>query len=94
MLTLTENAVMVIRDLAAQQGAPQTGGVRISADESAGTFSIETVNEPEPGDQVIEDLGARAFLDTDAARLLDDKALDAGITDDGEIEFSIMNRPW
>ncbi|HEX6967436.1 MAG TPA: adhesin [Micromonosporaceae bacterium] len=93
MLMLTENAVMVIRDLAAQQGAPQTAGVRITADESAGTFSIDTVTEPAPGDQVVEDLGARAFLDPQAARLLDDMALDAAVVEEGAIEFSVMQRP-
>jgi iron-sulfur cluster assembly protein len=93
MLMLTENAVMVIRDLAAQQVTPQTAGIRITADESAGTFSIDTVSEPAPGDQIIEDLGARAFLDSDAARLLDDMTLDASIADEGAIEFLIVRRP-
>ncbi|HEX5597093.1 MAG TPA: adhesin [Micromonosporaceae bacterium] len=93
MLTLTENAVMVIRDLAAQQGNPQVAGVRISADDGMDSFVIEAVPEPEPGDQVIEDLGARAFLDAEAAQTLDDKALDAGIDDQGEVEFAILERP-
>ncbi|HEX5541327.1 MAG TPA: adhesin [Micromonospora sp.] len=94
MLTLTENAVMVIRDLAAQQGAPQVAGVRISADDGMDTFAIQAVPEPQPGDQVIEDLAARVFLDAEAARLLDDKALDAGLDDQGEVEFAILERPW
>lgn len=93
MLMLTENAVMVIRDLAAQQDSPQTAGIRITADENTGTFAIDTVSGPAPGDQVVEDLGARAFLDPQAARLLDGTALDAAIVEEGAIEFSIMRRP-
>lgn len=93
MLTLTENAVMAIRDIAAQQGAPDTGGIRICADQSAGAFTLATADGPDPDDQVIENQGARAFLDADAARLLDSKALDAGVDEQGDVEFSILDRP-
>lgn len=93
MLTLTENAVMVIRDLAAQEGAPQTAGLRIAADPSAGSLTIEATAQPAPGDQVVEDLGARLFLDSDAAEMLDDKALDASVDEQGEVQFAVMDRP-
>jgi len=93
MLTMTENAVMVIRDLTAQQGGPQTAGLRICSDQSAGSFTIQAAAEPAPGDQVVENLGARLFLDSDAAQMLDDKALDAGVGDQGDVQFAIMDRP-
>lgn len=93
MVVITENAVMVIRDLAAQEGAPQTAGVRIAADESGGALTIESVKQPAQGDRVIENLGARLFLDSDAAELLEDKALDASVDEEGEVQFAVMDVP-
>jgi Fe-S cluster assembly iron-binding protein IscA len=70
MLTLTDNAVMVIRDLAAQQDVLTDGGLRIAADTDAGSLTIELVEQPVQGDQVVDTSGARIFLDADAAELL------------------------
>jgi Fe-S cluster assembly iron-binding protein IscA len=93
MLTLTENAVMVIRDLAAQEGAPQAGGLRIATDPSAGALTIEVAQRPAQGDHVVDDLGARLFLDPDAAELLADKALDAAVDEEGNVRFAFADRP-
>ena len=40
-------------------------------------FTIEIVAEPAPGDQVIEDGGARVFVDSQVAPILDNVELDA-----------------
>ena len=72
MLTMTDNAVLVIRDLAAQQDVGEDGGLRIAADTDAGSLSIELVPQPAQGDQVVDNEGARIFLDADAAELLND----------------------
>lgn len=92
-MVLTENAVLVIRDLAAQEGAPTMAGVRISLDPTGDALMVEPVERPAEGDELVENLGARVFLDSDAADLLDDKALDATVQDDGGIQFSVIDRP-
>jgi len=40
-------------------------------------FTIEIAPEPVPGDQVIEEGGARVFVDADAASMLDNVELHA-----------------
>ena len=93
MVVITENAVMVIRDLAAQEGSLQTAGVRIAADPSGDSLTIETVDQPAQGDRVVENQGARLFLDSDAAELLEDKALDASVDEEGDVQFAVMDVP-
>jgi iron-sulfur cluster assembly protein len=91
MLVLTDNAVMAIRDLTAQQGVPQTGGLRIAHDPSDDTLLVAITEQPAQGDQVVDNLGARLFLDPQAARLLADKALDVTVEKDA-VQFAFTNR--
>jgi Fe-S cluster assembly iron-binding protein IscA len=44
---------------------------------------------PQPGDQVLEEDGARVFLEETAAVTLDDKILDAQVDDNGGVQFTI-----
>ncbi|MDG4802615.1 iron-sulfur cluster biosynthesis family protein [Micromonospora sp. WMMD980] len=92
MLTMTDNAVLVIRDLAAQQDLAEAGGLRIAADTEAGSLSIELVPEPVRGDQVVDTEGARIFLDSDAAELLNDTAVDAVVDDEGVVQFGFTEK--
>lgn len=92
MLTMTDNAVLVIRDLAAQQDLAEAGGLRIAADTEAGSLSIELVPEPVQGDQVVDAQGARIFLDSDAAELLNDTAVDAVVDDEGVVQFGFTEK--
>ncbi|GGL89336.1 MULTISPECIES: adhesin [Micromonospora] len=92
MLTMTDNAVLVIRDLAAQQDVSADGGLRIAADAEAGSLTIELVPEPVRGDQVVDSSGARIFLDSDAAELLNDTSVDAVVDDDGVVQFGFAER--
>ncbi|MEU1751111.1 iron-sulfur cluster biosynthesis family protein [Micromonospora matsumotoense] len=87
MLTMTDNAVLVIRDLAAQQDVAQDGGLRIAADTEAGALTIELVPVPAQGDQVVDTEGARIFLDPEAAELLNDTSVDASVDDEGVVQF-------
>jgi Fe-S cluster assembly iron-binding protein IscA len=43
--------------------------------------------EPETGDHVVEDDGARVFVETTAASMLGESILDAEVDDDGNVQF-------
>lgn len=92
MLTMTDNAVFVIREIAAQQQAPESAGLRIAADQTAGSLTLTLADQPDTGDQVVDSSGARVFLDPDAAAMLQDKALDAAVDDDGGVRFGIASQ--
>ncbi|WDZ87102.1 HesB/IscA family protein [Micromonospora cathayae] len=93
MLTMTDNAVLVIRDLAAQQDVSDAGGLRIAADTAAGSLTVELVEQPAQGDQVVDTDGARIFLDSDAAELLTDTSVDASVDDEGVVQFGFTEKP-
>jgi iron-sulfur cluster assembly protein len=91
MLTLTDAAKDAVRDLVAGEGGPAGSGLRITAepaDEGEAELELAVVAEPEDGDQVIDEDGARLFLEREAASLLDDQVLDAQGHDD-HFHFSI-----
>ncbi len=76
MLTLSPSAVEAVDILLNSSQAPEDAGLRICpAGESE--LTIELVAEPVPGDQVIEEGGARVFVDSAAVPLLDHAELDA-----------------
>jgi len=89
MLTLTDNAVAVIRDLTSADEVPEGAGLRISSDPAAGGLTLSLAPQPMMGDQVVDESGARLFLDTEASMLLDDKALDAAIDETGGVHFEV-----
>ncbi|EEP73748.1 adhesin [Micromonospora sp. KC207] len=92
MLTMTDNAILVIRDLAAQEDVAEGGGLRIAADADAGSLTIELVPQPVQGDQVVDHQGARIFLDSDAADLLTDTSVDATVDDEGIVQFGFTEQ--
>lgn len=92
MLTLTDNAAIEIRNLIAMPEVPDDGGVRIASDD-AGALTLALAGAPVDGDAVIEEQGARVFLEPAAGELLDDKLLDAGVDPTGNVQFSIGVRP-
>lgn len=89
MLAVTDNAATVIRDLTTQEEVPDGTGLRIAADAVEGSLTLSLAAAPEVGDQVVDASGARLFLDTDAALLLDDKELDAAVDPAGSIQFAV-----
>lgn len=88
VLTLTDNAADVVQKIVEQNVADEQAGLRISqqADES---LALTPAGASEPGDQVVEEKGARVFLDEGSAALLDDKVLDAQVEDDGSVQFAV-----
>jgi iron-sulfur cluster assembly protein len=88
MLVLSETASTAIRQLIDRPELPDTSGLRIApAEGEAGRLGVSTAGMPEEGDQVIEDQGARVFLEPGVAEMLDDQVLDATADDQGRIGF-------
>jgi iron-sulfur cluster assembly protein len=94
LLALTDNAVQVVKEiLSSSDEVSETGGLRMVA-ERAGTqanFHLNVVPLPAEDDQVIEEQGARVFLEAEAASLLDDKVLDASV-DQNQVAFTITDQ--
>jgi iron-sulfur cluster assembly protein len=93
MLTLTDNAVAVIRNLTEQPQVPEGAGLRIATDDTQGALMLTLAAEPMDGDEVRDEAGARVFLETEAARILDDKSLDAAVDASGAVQFAVGEQP-
>ncbi len=94
MLTLTDSAVSAIRSLTSQPDLPGETGLRIMTEgEGAPSFQLALAEAPVAGDQVVEEGGARVFLEAAVAEVLDDKALDAQVNEQGDLAFRIADQP-
>ena len=91
MLTLTDNAADIVKKIADSVPESDQPGLRISEAEpgAEGSLALTPVAAPEPGDEVVDNDGARVFLDTAAAELLGDKVLDAQVDPDGSVQFGL-----
>ena len=89
MLTLTENASTIVKDIAAQPGASESTGLRISSDDPTEGLLVTAAQQPHPGDQTVEAQGAVVYLDQPAAEQLDDQVLDASVDDEGRVQFAL-----
>ncbi len=93
MLTLTENADTIATTIVAQQSDDPTAGLRIQAsggDESEQPRFAVTVAPSQPGDDVVEGVGCRVFLEHDASTALSDKVLDADVDEQGAVSFTLL----
>jgi iron-sulfur cluster assembly protein len=94
MLALTENAVEAVKTLVdAAHGAVDSSGLRMVV-EPVGlrtNLQLSVVPLPAEDDQVIEEHGARVFLEPEAAALLDDKVLDASVEHD-QVAFTLADQ--
>ncbi|QYJ05085.1 hypothetical protein KUV85_05205 [Nocardioides panacisoli] len=87
MLTLTENATTIVKTIAEQS---ETAGIRITGQtEPEPGLAIATSAEATDEDTVVEQDGATVYLDATAAEQLDDKVLDAGVDDNGGVQFAL-----
>jgi iron-sulfur cluster assembly protein len=94
VLTLTENASTVVKTIVEQTETDQQAGLRISQDAvDSPALHVIATEAPQPGDQVLEEDGARVFLEETAAETLDDKVLDARVDDNGGVQFTISVQP-
>ncbi|WP_433328547.1 Fe-S cluster assembly protein HesB [Spirillospora sp. CA-294931] len=95
MLTLTTGAVQVIRAVTANNPEmPPETGIRIeSGTDGSDALRLSVAPQPEDGDQIVEEEGAKVYLEPNAAVLLDDKTLDAQVDQQGDVAFSIAESP-
>lgn len=90
MLTLTDTASTVVKTITEQTELPQEGGLRISGDDlDAQNFAVAVAPAPQISDAVVEQDGARVFLDIAASVALSDKVLDAQVDQNGSVSFAI-----
>jgi len=94
LLALTDGAAQAVKDIiSSSDELAETGGLRLVA-ERAGTqanFHLSVVPLPAEDDEVIEEQGARVFLEPEAASLLDDKILDASV-EQSQVTFAIADQ--
>ncbi len=92
MLTISDDAVEVIKVVLAGSESPEGAGLRIAtagADEDTVGLQASVAAEPEGADQVVEESGVRVFLDEQAASVLGDKTLDAEKDENGELGLTV-----
>lgn len=94
-LTLTDKAINAIDEILSDPAIPRSAGARIrladGATVAAGEFTITIAEVLTITDEVIDDGGARVFVDDEAAGFLDDKRLDAESVEE-EVWFSVTSQ--
>lgn len=94
MLAITDNAADAIRGIVAAPEVPDGAGLRIASQPDAsrpGTLEVSVAAVPAENDQVLDQEGARVFVEATAAQLLDDKLLDAQV-DGNRVGFTISDQ--
>jgi iron-sulfur cluster assembly protein len=91
MLTLTETASTVVKAIIEQSPDAEHAGLRINSEgtDANAELGVAVVEAPDDRDQVLEQDGARVFLDDGARIALADKVLDAQVGSDGSVSFAI-----
>jgi len=78
LLALTENAVQAVRGI-------------VSSSDQAPEIQLSVAALPSEDDEVVEEQGARVFLDPEAASLLADKVLDASV-EQNQVAFTLAEQ--
>ena len=94
MLALTDSAVEAVKKIVSSSDkGSETSGLRMTAEPGTQErFRLSVVRLPAEDDEVIEEHGARVFVEAEAASLLDDKVLDASV-DQNQVAFTIADQP-
>jgi Fe-S cluster assembly iron-binding protein IscA len=94
VLAITENAAEAIRGIVTAPEIPEGAGLRIATSSAAGapdSLEVSVAEVPAETDQVVDESGARVFVEERAIALLDDKLLDAQI-DGTRVGFTISDQ--
>lgn len=90
VLSLTDNASNIVKAIVEQNGGTEDAGLRFAADGAeSGALAVSTVDGAQPGDQVVDQSGAKVYLEETAAVALEDQVLDALVDQAGAVQFSI-----
>jgi Fe-S cluster assembly iron-binding protein IscA len=94
VLTLTDTASTVVKEIVSRAEDAASGGLRIDAATPQATeFAVAIADRPEADDAVVEQGGARVFLGADATDALADKTLDARVDHEGRVTFDVLQQP-
>jgi iron-sulfur cluster assembly protein len=88
VLTITDNAGVVVNDIVSRAVTTDTGGLRI-VEVPGDQFAVSVADAPGSTEVIAERAGARVFMDEPVAAVLDDKVLDAHVDEDGAVRFLI-----
>ena len=97
-MTLTAQATHAIERILAAPGVPEGAGIRImpvtDGNDPAVTSELQVAvaEQPSEGDEVIEEAGARVFVEGRVCGYLADKRLDARVVDE-RVSFSLAGQP-
>ena len=90
MLTLTDKASTVVKDLAERATGSDEAGLRISTlPDNPKDYEVKVAAFPEPDDIVVANDGAQVFLESRAADALTNRVLDAKVEADGAVRFQL-----
>lgn len=94
VLAISHEAAEVIKVIVTSSQVSEQGGIRVwvdSVDDTTAQLELGLADRPEPGDALIQEEGAKVFVDENAARFLDDKLLDARVEGEG-VAFAILDQ--
>jgi Fe-S cluster assembly iron-binding protein IscA len=92
MVTMTSKAHRVVRQVTSHPRVGRLSGLRIAAwGHDTSTLNVQTVPGPHPGDRVLENDGARVYLDEVAVPRVRGHVLDAVIEDSGRVHFVVKD---
>lgn len=94
MLAITDSAAEAIRGIVSAPEVPEGAGLRIATqpgDAEAATLEVTVAEVPADSDQVVDEDGARVFVEQEAIPLLDDKLLDAQV-EGTRVGFTLMEQ--
>lgn len=88
MLTITPQALSVIRRVTGHPSTPTSAGVRIGTrTDPWGPLEVRAVNRPRPGDRVLERGGGRLYLGRGVVERVTGRQLDVVTDRDGRVQF-------
>jgi Fe-S cluster assembly iron-binding protein IscA len=94
MLAITDDAAEAIRGIVTAPGVPDGAGLRIAMQSDSAqpaTLEVTVAELPAASDQIVDEDGARIFVEEQAIPLLDDKLLDAQI-DGTRVGFTLTEQ--
>ena len=87
MLTITTTALSVVRAITAHPNLDEASGLRIAQQQGNRLLGVRAVEQPQPGDVVIEQSGGRIYVGPNAVPRVRGRTLDVRKDSHGRSEF-------